>query len=197
MSAPSFGSWVMHYDSLGLSPEREDHSDGFAVTFRTPGFILDVSDGKPFAASAALSGALSAEVPSGLRLAGFRLLVAGNVLMTRGSEALVTCSIGAASHALEWPRYLAGTEAPSEPVDGEPVPRHGPLLESDFVVECFNSDSQPGPTSSGSRTGPLLEGPPPPLPPFPVTVGVHVRRRNTDSVVQLVVEHFAVHILTT
>ena len=84
MSAPSFGSWVMHYDSLGLAPEREDHADGFAVTFRTPGFSLEVSDGKPFTASAALSGALSAEVPTALRLAGFRLLVVGNVLMTHG-----------------------------------------------------------------------------------------------------------------
>ena len=109
----------------------------------------------------------------------------------------MTCSIGAASHALEWPRYLAGTEAPPGPADGEPVPRHGPLIESEFVVECFNSDSQPGASGSGSRTGPLLEGPPPPLPPFPVTVGIHVRRRHADGIVQLVVEHFVVNTLTT
>jgi hypothetical protein len=190
--APAWGSWTTFYDPVGQAPSmaRADSEDGLVVSFGMDRMQLSLQGGEdtPFTGAIGLSGALTASIPDEFLLVGFLLVVNGELSRSLGSEAVVTGSIGSATHSVEWPiANPAGTPrlGPSRTGEEEPLPE-GSLLETGFSVECFTRDTRPGAVG---------QPPFPPLPPLPITLGMQARCRFVDEFIVLTITGFEVLIL--
>jgi hypothetical protein len=189
--APAWGSWTTFYDSVGQAPSmaRGDSEDGLVVSFGMDRMQISLQGGEeaPFAGAIGLSGALSVTIPDEFLLMGFLLVVNGNLSMSLGSEAVVTGSIGSATHSVEWPIANPSGTPDLEPsrTEEESLPE-GSILDTGFSVNCFTRDSRPG----------AVGLPPfPPLPPLPITVSMQARCRFMDEFINFTVTGFEVLIL--
>jgi hypothetical protein len=179
VTAPAWAPWISYYDSAGQAPAMVANvsGDGLNVRFTLDRFKLSLQGGQdaPFAGAVGLSGALPVDVPPDFYLVGFLLLVNGHLEKTAGSQATVTCSIGHGTQSLSWPLAIGSSDRDRDPVTG-----------SDFRLECFTSDYNPA----------MVGVPPyPPLPPFPITLGMQARRRTADEAVDIDVTDFTVVLL--
>jgi hypothetical protein len=190
--APAWGSWTTFYDSVDQAPSmaRGDSEDGLVVSFGMDRLQLSLQGGEnaPFAGAIGLSGSLTPSIPDEFLLVGFLLVVNGELSRSLGSEAVVTGSIGSATHSVEWPiANPAGTPNLGRSRMGEegPIPE-GSILETGFRVACFTRDTRPG----------AVGVPPfPPLPPLPITVSMQARRRFVDEFVNVMITGFEALIL--
>ena len=190
--APAWGLWTTFYDSVGQAPSmaRGDSEDGLVVSFAMDRMQLSLQGDKdaPSAGAIGLSGSLTPSIPDEFLLVGFLLVVNGELSRSLGSEAVVTGSIGSATHSVEWPiANPAGSPGLGQSRTGEeePIP-DGSILETGFRVECFTRDSPPG----------MVGLPPhPPLPPLPITISLQARRRFADEFVDVTVTGFEALIL--
>jgi hypothetical protein len=179
VSAPAWAPWTSYYDSAGQAPGMVTNvaGDNLSVQFVLDRLTLSLQGGQdaPFAGAAGLSGALSVNVPTDFNMLGFLLVVNGHLEKTAKSQAVVTCSIGHGTQSLSWPLAIGSSDPDRDPVTG-----------SDFRLECFTSDYNPT----------MVGAPPyPPLPPFPVTLGMQARRRTVDEAVVIDVTDFTVVLL--
>jgi hypothetical protein len=190
--ALAWGSWTTFYDSVGQAPSmtRGDSEDGLVASFGMDRLQMSLQgdEDAAFAGAIGLSGALAASIPDEFLLVGFLLVVNGELSRSLGSEAVVTCSIGSATHSVEWPiANPAGTPGlgTSRTGEEEPFPE-GSILETGFSVECFTRDTRPG----------AVGLPPfPPLPPLPITVSMQARRRFVDEFINITITGFEVLIV--
>ncbi len=162
VTAPAWAPWTSYYDSVGQAPGMLAivAGDGLNVQFKLDRFNLSLQGGQdaPFAGAVGLSGGLSVDVPPDFSLVGFLLLVNGHLEKTTGSQAAVTCSIGYGTQSLSWPLAIGSSD-----------PGRDRGTSSDFSLECFTRDYNPA----------IVGAPPyPPLPPFPITLGMQARRRT-------------------
>jgi hypothetical protein len=192
VGVPVWGPWTTFYDSVGQTPSmaRGDTEDGLIVSFTTDRMELTLGGDQdaPFAGAIALAGALPASMPDDYPLLGFLLLVNGQITKTLGSEAAVTCSIGHATHSIEWPIDAPeGLPGPRPPNSGEEsaFPEDA-VLDRGFSVQCFTFAFPPGA---------IGEPPFPPLPPLPITMSLQARRRFVDEMVTMRVIGFDVRIV--
>jgi hypothetical protein len=203
VGVPGWGPLTMFYDSAGQEPSivREIAPDGRAVNFLLDRLTISLSSGadEPFANAVGLSGTLSVSLPEDLNLAGLLLVVNGHIGRTGGTQAVLGCSLGHGTNAIQWPLLsAAGAPTPdpvrpgSQPAAEQPAAGERPddaIAEiSDFRVECFTGD-----------VNPAMIGVPPfaPFPPLPLTLSMHARRRAADEEIDFTVTDFRVIILSS
>jgi hypothetical protein len=191
VDAPAWGQWTTFYDSLDQAPSmiRSDSEDGLVASFTMDRMVMEIQGDQdaPFAGGFGLSGALSVSMPDDFSLVGFVLIVRGFIAKSARSQAAVSCSIAHATHSIEWPFHSAVNLVTPKPLDAreEPSPEEpspeGSFLETDFIVNCFVSDTRPG----GVGQPPF-----PQLPPLPITIAVQARRRFVDEAVIINITEF-------
>ncbi|MBI4941707.1 MAG: hypothetical protein HY830_13250 [Actinobacteria bacterium] len=194
--APIWSTWQPQIDSAGLIPglSIEPASDGLVMTagFSTP--FLAAGDGQPLASVAAFGGSFSIEMTDDFPLAGFMLLVRGDLTKTKGSSVSLTCSVGQGVHTRHWPMSKASSspgrgdrrrDEPADPTDFVTV--DDPLDVNDFFsIECFASDFHPS----------LVGAPPyPAFPPLPVTLTAQARCRADFDHVRLDIINIDIKVL--
>jgi len=193
VDAPAWGVWTTFYDSLGQAPSmgRSDSEDGLVASFTMDRMVMEIQGDQeaPFAGGFGLSGALSVSMPDDFSLLGFLLIVRGNIVKSPGGQAAVSCSIAHSTHSIEWPFHSAvrvtppkvgGTTPKPSDAEEEPSPE-GSVLETDFIISCFVGDTRPG----GVGQPPF-----PQLPPLPITIAVHARRRFVDEAIIINITEF-------
>jgi hypothetical protein len=188
--APAWGQWTTFYDSADQAPSmaRDDSEDGLVASFTMDRLELNAQGGAdaPFAGAMGLSGSLSVTMPDDYPLLGFLLIVRGNLLKSLGSGAAVSWSIGHATKSVEWPLgSVSGLTTPDPDSEEESFPE-GSFLDTGFNVACFLEDTRPGGVG---------QPPYPQLPPLPITISAHARRRFVDESIMLTIVQFEVVIV--
>ncbi|HEX4254673.1 MAG TPA: hypothetical protein VH089_06280 [Streptosporangiaceae bacterium] len=187
-AAPVWAPWTSFYDPTGQGPNLTPQlaADGHAVSFELNDFLLSLpgqgtGEDAVLVAATALSGALSVGLPASYNLAGFLLVVRGNLEGSALTEAAVSCAIGHSTQSLSWPPPASPTGAWSGSRSG----RDGaPTLATDFSLQCFTNDTSPG--GAGESTS---------LPPIPITLSMQARRRTADELIIVQIESIDVVML--
>ena len=169
-TSPTWGNWVTHVDSVGQAPTM---STGFNQPANTTGTILfdrmvialtDTSDYN-LAGGIALAGHFPLELPNEFPLAGFLLIVRGQVTKSHRASAILTGSIGGRAFARDWPATGASFVIGD---DGKPALQTPEMQE--FVLTCFSDEQH------------LAVGDPPKFPPVaPLTISLTLQARRPSG----------------
>lgn len=178
-ASPTWGTWVTHVDSAGQAPTM---SVAFNQPVNTTGSILfdrmviALNDTRQYnlAGGIALAGHFPLELPDEFPLAGFLLIVRGQITKSHRASAILTGSIGGRAFARDWP-----ATGPSFVIGDDGKPTLQPLDMQEFVITCFSDEQH------------LAVGDPPkfpPMPPVTLSLGLQARRPSSDDTVMLQVD---------
>lgn len=169
-ASPTWGNWVTHVDSAGQAPAMSVAFNQPANTARSILFdrmVIALNDARQYnvAGGIALAGHFPLELPDEFPLAGFLLIVRGQVTKSHRASAILTGSIGGRAFAREWPatgaRFVIGD-------DGKPAPEQPDIEE--FVITCFSDEQH------------LAVGDPPKFPPVaPLTISLNLQARRPSG----------------
>lgn len=184
--SPTWGTWVTKYDSAGQAPTM---SVGFnapantVVTILFDRMVIALNDTKQcnLAAGIGLAGYFPLALPDEFPLAGYLMIVRGQIIKSHRTSAILTGAIGGRAFARDWPAtgpsFVVGS-------DGKPEPQ--PLDVQEFAITCFSAEQH------------LAVGDPPkfpPVPPVTVSLGLQARRPSSDDAVMLQVESLDISML--